>query len=400
MNFKFIYLIFLSSKIKILSNKYCRFGESCLNNCNNCGEDNDYSNCNYYNLFCDTNSGIKYFENYENNYIQYFSNNNDLNYICGNSNIIIKTKEKTKNFELINTNNEETQQFLKKENLHCFYEFENSYFKDNNIKLSLIINHKNSNSSNNNKSDSINFMIIIMLYSSTNSANIFDLKKNSLKDNTEIIELKYYSRFTIFIDIDSNENIKESITVTLNYKNNKKFSPIYILLIILGGLIFIILIILFISIIKSKLKKEQRARRNGNTERHSTEELEKNIKIQKIKQLFKTEFLPQYYSKKLDEKGFNGCTICIKKYKNNLSKIVILSCNHIFHYKCLYDWLINNKHWKCPICNLDLTEKVKLVSRSNKNSEDQINIQKLNLNNGMVVQTSNELISVNVHTND
>ena len=389
MNFKFIYLIFLFSKIKILSSKYCRFGESCLNNCNNCGEDNDYSKCNYYNLFCDTNSGIKYFENYENHYIQYFSNNNDINYICGNSNIIIKTKEKTKNFELISTNNEETQQFLKKENLHCFYEFENSYFKDNNINLSLIINHKTNDSVNNNENDAINFMIIIMLYSSKNSANIFDLNKNSLKDNTEIIELKYYSGFTIFIDIDSNENIKESITITLNYKDNKKFSPIYILL-----------IILFISIIKSKLKKEQRPRWNGITERRSTEELEKNIKIQKIKQLFKTEFLPQYYSKKLDEKGFNGCTICIKKYKNNLSKIVILPCNHIFHYKCLYDWLINNKHWKCPICNLDLTEKVKLVSRSNKNSEDQINIQNLNLNNGMVAQTSNELISVNVHTND
>ena len=221
-----------------------------------------------------------------------------------------------------------------------------------------------------------------------------------MKDNTEIIELKYYSGFTIFIDIDSNENINESITITLNYKDNKKLSPIYILLIILGGLIFIILIILFISIIKSKLKKEQRPRRNGNTERNSNEELEKKVKIQKIKQLFKTEFFPQYYSKKLDEKGFNGCTICIKKYKNNISKIVILSCNHIFHYKCLYDWLINNKHWKCPICNLDLTEKVKLVSRSNKNSEDQINIQKLNLNYEIVAQTSNELFSVNAHTND
>ena len=59
-----------------------------------------------------------------------------------------------------------------------------------------------------------------------------------MKDNTEIIELKYYSGFTIFIDIDSNENIKESITITLDYKDKKKFSPIYILLIILGGLIY------------------------------------------------------------------------------------------------------------------------------------------------------------------
>ena len=83
-----------------------------------------------------------------------------------------------------------------------------------------------------------------------------------------------------------------------------------------------------------------------------------------------------------------------------MSKIIILPCNHIFHYKCLYDWLINNKHWKCPICNLDLTDKVKLISRSNKNSEDQINIQKLNLNHGIVTQASNDLISLNINTNN
>ncbi len=394
MKIKFLYIIFQSLFIVIFSNNYCSFGESCLNKCVNCGEDNDYSNCNYYNLFCETNSGVKYFDNYETEYIQYFSNKNELKNICGTSNIYIETKEKKKTIEILNLNNENSKQFLKKESLHCFYEFENKYYKDNNKNLSLIIEHQGNNNKN------INFFIIIMLYSQTSSINIFDLNKNTLNNNMELIELKYYSGFTIFIDVDSNENIEESIIIYLNYKDNKKFPPVYILLIILGGLIFIILIILVISVIKSKCKKEQRPTRNRISERISSEEWKKNEKMKKIKQLFETEFMPIYYSTELDEKGFNGCTICIKKYRNNISKIVILSCNHIFHYKCLYDWLINNKHWKCPICNLDLTKKVKLVSRSNKNSEDQINLQKLNLNHGIPTQTSNELISVNVITNN
>ena len=87
-------------------------------------------------------------------------------------------------------------------------------------------------------------------------------------------------------------------------------------------------------------------------------------------------------------KGVVGCRKCYC--------ICILACNHIFHYKCLFDWLINNKHWKCPICNLDLTHKVKFVSRSNKN----VNIQRLTLNHRINTQTSNELFSVNVNSNE
>ena len=262
----------------------------------------------------------------------------------------------------------------------------------------LIIEHKSN--SNEIIEKKINFFIIILLNSKTNSANIFDLNKNSLNNNREIIELKYYSHFSLFIDVDKNEKIEESITISLNYEDNKKLSPIYILLIILGGLIFFILVIFLISIIKSKLKKNQRQVVNRNNNNNpSPEELEKKMKIQKIKQLFETELVPIYYSKEHDEKGFNGCTICLKKYRDNLSKIIILPCNHIFHYKCLYDWLINNSHWKCPNCNIDLTERVKLIAKSNKNSEDQINVKGLNINNA-VTPTSNELISLNVNTNN
>ena len=396
MKIKFLFIIFESLFINFLCESYCRFGENCL--CKICGEDKNYSNCNYYNLFCDSNAGIEYFEDFEQNYNDYFSDINGLKNICGSNVITINTKEKKQNFEILRINNENSQQFLKNENIHCYYEFENKYYKENNKNISLIIEHKSN--SNEIIEKKINFFIIILLNSKTNSANIFDLNKNSLNNNIEIIELKYYSHFSLFIDVDKNEKIEESITISLNYEDNKKLSPIYILLIILGGLIFFILVIFVISIIKSKLKKNQRQVVNRNNNNNpSPQELEKKIKIQKIKQLFETELVPIYYSKEHDEKGFNGCTICLKKYRDNLSKIIILPCNHIFHYKCLYDWLINNSHWKCPICNIDLTERVKLISKSNKNSEDQINVKALNINNA-VTPTSNELISLNVNTNN
>ena len=390
MNNKLV-ILFESLFINIFCINYCTFGESCLNTCNICGEDNDYSNCNYYNLFCEENSGAKYYMEYETKYIEYFASNNALNNICGSSIITIDTKDKTK--EILKIDKDNAQSFLINKKLHCHYEFENNYYKDSDKNLSLIIEYQNDDNNN----IQSNFMIIIMFYSQSSSAIIFDLNKESLK-NQELIELRYYSSFTLFIDVDTNNNIKDSITISLLYENNKKLSPVFILLIILGGLIFIILVILAISIIKSKLKKNQnqrQGRERNNNPPPNQEEIEKKEKIKKIQQLFDTELVPTYYSKELDDKDFNGCTICLQKFKDNVSKICILACNHIFHYKCLFDWLINNKHWKCPICNLDLTHKVKLTSTSNKG----LTIQKLSLNRGNRINTqaSNELISVNVN---
>lgn len=44
-----------------------------------------------------------------------------------------------------------------------------------------------------------------------------------------------------------------------------------------------------------------------------------------------------------------ACFICGKhqKYK---CKILKLSCGHVFHYKCIKNWLIEN-NLKCVICN-------------------------------------------------
>ena len=51
---KYSYLSFILSSIfiRIFSAEYCKYGVSCLNSCTQCGDDNDFSDCNYVNLFC------------------------------------------------------------------------------------------------------------------------------------------------------------------------------------------------------------------------------------------------------------------------------------------------------------------------------------------------------------
>ena len=401
MKYNCLSFILSSMLIRIFKAEYCKLGVSCLNGCINCGNDNNFDGCNYINLFCsNTNYEIKFYNDYQSKYINYFSENSALTNICGKNTIEISSKkEKKQNIEILKINKDNTQSFLTTQKLNCYYEFENKYFKQKSKNLTLIFEHSgNSN---------LNFFIIIMLYPNSNSPIIFDLTKTNFQNTKEAIDLKHYTSFDLFIyveSIESNANIQESISISLNYIDNKKLSPIVILLIILAGLIFIILVILIISIIKSKLKKNQRTgsrnsiRNNRNNVEPTQEELEKMEKIKKIKQLFENDLVPQYYSKERDDKEYNGCTICLKKFRDNISKIYILPCNHIFHHKCLYNWLINNQHWKCPICNLDLTENVKLMARSIKASKDKINM--MNFNQAIPTISSNEIISLNVNTNN
>ena len=280
MKYELSYTLFTSIFINIFCITYFKYGEVCLNENKVCGEDNDFSQCSYYNLFCKAGFAVTYKEGYESKYINYFSSLNSLKSVCGEKDIKFEKKPKKQIIEILKINKDTSQELLRNENLHCCYKYENQFYKESNKNLSLIVEH-NGNSINN----KLNFMIIIMLFSNSNSANILDL--NHLQNSNEMIDLRYYKSFTIFVDVDSNQNIQESISISLNYKDNKKFLKIYILLLILAGLIFIIIIIVIISVIRSKYRRNQRHVHNSNNENELTEEeLEKREKIQKIKQLF------------------------------------------------------------------------------------------------------------------
>lgn len=47
----------------------------------------------------------------------------------------------------------------------------------------------------------------------------------------------------------------------------------------------------------------------------------------------------------------SSCSVCLEKYKKN-QIIMILPCNHKFHYKCMKPWFKNSVF--CPLCRLDI----------------------------------------------
>ena len=45
------------------------------------------------------------------------------------------------------------------------------------------------------------------------------------------------------------------------------------------------------------------------------------------------------------------CTICLEEF-NNDEEIIKLKCNHLFHSKCIDDWIEKNQ--SCPLCRINL----------------------------------------------
>lgn len=47
------------------------------------------------------------------------------------------------------------------------------------------------------------------------------------------------------------------------------------------------------------------------------------------------------------------CSICLDKFRPLRSRVLVLECKHVFHEKCLSNWLINFRR-SCPLCNATL----------------------------------------------
>ena len=101
----------------------------------------------------------------------------------------------------------------------------------------------------------------------------------------------------------------------------------------------------------------QRGEYNSEEVASETDIEEENRK--KIKILLKTTLAPKKFLKKYGLKDGNTCTICIEEFKENKSRVSITPCNHVFHYKCLTNWLVKNvKNPKCPNCNFNLVSNI------------------------------------------
>ena len=170
------------------------------------------------------------------------------------------------------------------------------------------------------------------------------------------------------------------------------------------------------ALLEMAMQRQQRRELENGTDRplsrgesQASEEdiLEQNFK--KIEVLLKTTLAPKKYHKNMGLKDGTNCTICIEKFKNNKSKVSITSCGHIFHYKCLSNWLTKNVvNPKCPNCNHNLLQDVKIENLLETNNVEQsheiVNINRretINVNNAPVGNNNiqnEELPETNVPT--
>ena len=213
------------------------------------------------------------------------------------------------------------------------------------------------------------------------------------------IENTNYNSLVSKIYVETNRKIElaKSVKVTIKILLKEKYttSPIKIKLSIkhdtLSNVISIIVTILFIGIIlvclvyccykRYKINEERRQLRiflynqarqnmaqieqeNNNYIQITNVDIEK-INKEKLDKLFNNQMAQHLYKKEYNEYG-GGCSICLEEF-NKKSKVSITSCKHVFHYKCIYDWLYKNiKNPKCPNCNHEILKDVDENSESNK----------------------------------
>ena len=87
------------------------------------------------------------------------------------------------------------------------------------------------------------------------------------------------------------------------------------------------------------------------------------INTQKIEKMLKTTLAPIKYYTHLGDKDGNPssvCTICLEDFKDGKSNVSLTPCQHVFHFKCLSNWLMKNViNPKCPNCNHNFLEDMK-----------------------------------------
>tara|TARA_Y100001970_G_C13888374_1_gene677385 strand:+ start:471 stop:767 length:297 start_codon:yes stop_codon:yes gene_type:complete len=63
-------------------------------------------------------------------------------------------------------------------------------------------------------------------------------------------------------------------------------------------------------------------------------------------------------SKNDSSKNYDECVICLEDLKNN---VVVLDCNHKYHYDCIQSWYLKKNVLKCPLCRCE-SEIVNIIN--------------------------------------
>ena len=121
------------------------------------------------------------------------------------------------------------------------------------------------------------------------------------------------------------------------------------------------------------------------------------INKEKLDKLFNGKMAQHLYKKEYNQFG-GGCSICLAEFKKK-SKVSITSCKHVFHYKCIHDWLYKNiRNPKCPNCNHEIMQDVDETNIKKEKDNKIIKIKRKSVqanNNNNINNNQNVPIDIN-----
>ena len=247
------------------------------------------------------------------------------------------------------------------------------------------------------------------------STDIKNMKTKKSIDNDGDIEFDKNSKISIKVLLKQEYTISP-ITIKISIKTSNKILIIILVILILLILVFIVCVIFCINKINKTKEKKKKMRLEylsqafsnmavlqnnnnifiNNNNSIDSVNLEKIYK-QKLDNLFNNKMAKHLYKKEYNQYG-GGCSICLEKF-NEKSEVSITSCKHVFHYKCIHNWLYKNiKNIKCPNCNYEL---LKDKDENNSNEKEDNNIvfirRRYRSNNSNNVDTNRNAITLNLH---
>ena len=209
--------------------------------------------------------------------------------------------------------------------------------------------------------------------------NINSIKSNfilfEIKNKFSIFSFSLLKKYIIFILLLSKISFIYCEENTNNKDSAKKTKILLILLVVIFGIIIIFLPIFLICMCCKK--RNERNRNNfieasnfferGNPEEVSLREKIINNGIKVLSEYLKEKLVCDIYSKKFELFG-NQCSICLEKFEENNSLIIMGGCLHIFHQKCLGELAekidLNKSIFSqfiCPTCRINLIDNVNKI---------------------------------------
>ena len=336
----------------------CSFDIDC-SDCDFCGQESeDYTTCNYENIFCKEDTQHFFSPRLKSEYDSFFRKDTKVSEFCGKGEIEFDLQKQPVLIFDVNKNN-----FPLGKLVHCSYTF-NGIDKYKKYEPSLII-HLNPDQ----KSIDLKFKIIIELTSIEEKKTQKLITNDDLKNNNIYEEsLKDTEELLIFIDFLNNEyNSDEVLEMKYQINKNKYLLDIYSYILYgILGLAFIILSIIIIikmccpQAFKCKKTNNEHHRiprssrqistdRNGNiivSHREAKKQIKKKVNFESLKVLKNETF-----EENLTQKYGDNCTICFEPFIAGKSKISITPCEHIFHMECIKKWIESNGfNPYCPNC--------------------------------------------------